>query len=119
MNITVVLMLVSLIANNHTWCMYGTCTDGSLRYNCMDFSHDAVLLLRENNITSYAMCGWYNHGFHYWIAVDLTLNPKTDWFWAYENPNLIQIEPQSAQIIYPDELFYLRGRRCITRGLLS
>jgi hypothetical protein len=84
--------------------MFDACPIGVLRYNCADFTRDTVLLLRENNVTTYPMCGWYQHKYHAWVGVEF-------------NNSFYNIEPQSSQIVYPDELEYVRGRRCITRGI--
>lgn len=82
---------------------------GGIRYNCADFTKDAVLALRQNNFTAYPLC----NGTHAWVGVDLSPNPKTDWVWAYDNPNLIQIEPQTLKVVED----YIDGRRCVVRGI--
>ena len=82
---------------------------GHDRYNCADFSHDLVVLLRKDNITSYPMCGWLNHSYHAWVGVELETGSNSYQF--------VQIEPQTGQEIYPSGLFYANGRRCVARGL--
>jgi hypothetical protein len=101
-----VLMIALNFSHTHQFCMYDQCPRGVLRYNCMDFSKDLTLELRANNVTAYPMCGWILSRNHFWVGVEL-------------NGELTQIEPQTGEIVYPmpEYSWYIRGRRCIARGL--
>lgn len=92
MNLTLIFALVSIIAQNQ-YCLH---EQGCFRYSCGDFAKDAVILLRENNVSAYPIC----NGKHYWI-------------WA----DGFQIEPQTASLIPSNEGIYVRGRHCVARGL--
>jgi len=116
LNLTLVLKIAMLIASTHSYCYPGQLC---FRYNCADFAKDLVLALRAEGINAYPVCGWLNHRYHAWVVVE---ENKTDWFWARENPNLIHIEPQTGEIIYPEEdmpwlSYYARGRKCVVRGI--
>ena len=106
MNIALILLIVANVSTTHKWCMYGECPSGVLRYNCEDFTHDAVLLLRKNNVTSFPLCGSYAYGEeHAWVGVEY-------------NHTLYNIEPQTDRIVYPNSTNYMRGHVCAVRGLV-
>lgn len=84
---------------------------GGVRYNCADFTKDALLALRSNGYnetTAYALCnGDLKEGnWHYWIGITL------------QNGTMIEIEPQNGQIITDHSGIYSPwGRRCVVRGI--
>ena len=85
--------------------MYDDCIGTNYeRYNCADYSHDFTLILRKGNFTTYPVCGYVNHIHHAWVGVVV-------------NNTLIQIEPQTGQIVQPSGLEYARGMHCMVRGL--
>jgi len=99
-----------MIASSHSYCSVGC----SPRYTCVDFTVDLVLALRARGIYAYPVCGWLNHRRHAWVVVE---EEPSRWLWASENEELIHIEPQTAKIVKPYGWNYLRGRRCIVRGI--
>lgn len=101
MNLTFALFLIGLISQNQ----YCYLQQGCFRYNCADFTHDAIFMLRFDGFTAYPMCGWMDHKYHAWIGLEL-------------DGNFYNIEPQIAEIIYPNGDNYKFGRRCVVRGLV-
>lgn len=116
MNITLTLMLVLSIANSHIYCMYGTCPPGVMRYNCADFTRDAVLAVRaagcgtgimgdNSSCIVYPILGWHGHIYHAWLGLEI-------------NGTLYNIEPIEGSLVYPDSVVYRRGRRGVVRGIV-
>jgi len=84
---------------------------GGVRYNCGDFTKNALLALRSNGYnetTSSALCneGLKPGNWHYWINVTLS------------NGTALEIEPQNLNIITDHSGIYSPwGRRCVVRGI--
>lgn len=98
----IILEIVKNATEGMRWTMHEV---GYERYNCADFVADAVLLLREHNYTAYPVCGWLYHNYHAWVGLEF-------------NGSFYNIEPQSGEIVYPTDLEYVRGRRCVVRGVV-
>jgi hypothetical protein len=89
LNMAFAIMLILPLAS-HTYCWHEF---GCFRYNCQDFSYSAIMTLRQNNFTAYAIHGWVEHREHNWIAIEL-------------NGTIHHIEPQMAVEIYPSSVAF-------------
>jgi len=102
--------IVSIIASSHTPCVHQV---GCFRYNCQDYTRDAMLLLRQNGYDAWAAYGIKTGiGLHNWIGV--TIDGTT-----------YHIEPQTGSLVYPSRRGSLTGdigpyefsRRGVVRGV--
>jgi len=110
MMIETILALIAIVSQNE-YCMYSDCGE-SLRYNCQDFTRDAVLILRANGYDAYPAFGYLNHKAHSWVVI-------------YIGGNQIHIEPAENMVIYPTTMEdydsynpYFFRRTGVARGLV-
>ena len=85
-NIIIALAIVSLVANSHTYCARQV---GCFRYDCQDYTKDAILLLRHEGYEAYPAVGIQTGiGPHVWVLVKI-------------NGTTYHIEPQTASVVVP------------------
>lgn len=112
------LYLAVSIAPTNSYCMYGNCPAGVLRYNCGDFTANLVTALRHEGFDAFPVCGSYRSGQHYWVGINM-------------NGTVVYIEPQNGKLVRPygvSEIWgyiqehgeypeYRFAKRCAVRGI--
>lgn len=95
MNLTLALMIITLVANSHTY---------SANFNCEDFTREAVNNLKTNDFDAFFIWGvmkadnWLKH---FWVGIQ-------------ENNTIWEFEPQTGELLFSyntTNLIYLSRNR--------
>jgi hypothetical protein len=100
MDLSYAMLIILHVATTHEPCFHQL---GCFRYNCADYTRDAVLLLRSAGYEAYPMCGLIpskSFSYHAWVGINLEGKEYS-------------IDPQTGRFVD-----YITGRRCVVRGVV-